>query len=277
MSGGDVRPGGGGLARASLSGLSPKAVVERETARLAGRVVLITGAESGIGRETALRAASEGADIAAVGLDSSALVTLVEQVRTMGGRASARPADVSDADNLTAAIDGLVGELGSLSVAHANAGILPPATSITDLDLDEWNRVLAVDLTGVMLTFRAAIPHFGPEGGLLLATGSSLALRPGTGLLAYAAAKAGVHVIARSLALELAPRGIRVNVIAPGLTETAMTRGVSGHIERQLEGVPLGQLVQARDVASFAVHLMADEASSVTGGVFSIDAGRSAV
>ncbi|MHB8670419.1 MAG: SDR family NAD(P)-dependent oxidoreductase [Acidimicrobiales bacterium] len=151
------------------------------------------------------------------------------------------------------------------------------AVSITDLDVDEWNRILAVDLTGVLLTFRAAIPHLRPEGGLLLATGSSLAVRPGIGLLAYVAAKAGVHAIARSLALELAPRGIRVNVIAPGLTDTPMTRGVAGHIESQLEGVPLGLLVDPGDVAALAVHLMTDEARSVTGSVFSIDGGRTAV
>jgi NAD(P)-dependent dehydrogenase (short-subunit alcohol dehydrogenase family) len=247
------------------------------TSRLAGRVVLITGATSGIGRETALRAAREGADIAAIGIDGRGLDSLVDEVKAIGRRAVARPADVSDAHALTAAIDELVTELGSLDVAHANAGILVQATSITDLDLDDWNRVLAVDLTGVLLTFRAAIPHFGPDGGVLLATGSSLAIRPGIGLLPYVAAKAGVHAIARSLALELAPRGIRVNVIAPGLTDTPMTRGVSGHIERQLHGVPLGQLVQASDVAALAVHLMTDEARSVTGSVFPIDAGRTAV
>src|SRR5436309_13979969 len=245
--------------------------------RLAGRVVLITGAASGIGRETALRAATEGADIAAIGLDRSGLDSLVDQVRATGRRAEARRVDVSDADALTAAIGDLVSELGSLSVAHANAGVLVQAASVTEPDLDEWNRVLAVDLTGVMLTFRAAIPHFGPNGGLLLATGSSLALRPGVGLLPYVAAKAGVHAIARSLALELAPRAIRVNVIAPGLTDTPMTRGVAGHIERQLQGVPLGQLVEAGDVAALAVHLMTDEARSVTGSVFSVDAGRTAV
>jgi NAD(P)-dependent dehydrogenase (short-subunit alcohol dehydrogenase family) len=245
--------------------------------RLAGRVVLITGAESGIGRETALRAAGEGADIAAVGLDSSGLDALVEQVKAMGRRAAARRADVSDADGLTAAVDELVSELGSLHVAHANAGILTQASTITDLDLDEWNRVLAVNLTGVVLTFRAAVPHFGAEGGLLLATGSSTALRPGIGLLPYVAAKAGVHAIARSLALELAPRGIRVNVIAPGLTETPMTRGIPGHIERGIEAVPLGQLVAASDIAALAVHLMTDEARSITGSVYSIDAGRAAV
>jgi len=245
--------------------------------RLAGQVVLITGAESGIGRETALRAASEGAAIAAIGLDTSGLDSLVEQVSAMGQRAAARSADVSEDQQLTAAVDGLVSELGMLSVAYANAGILMQATTVTDLDLDEWSRVLAVNLTGVMLTFRAAIPHFRTNGGLLLATGSSIALRPGIGLLAYAAAKAGVHTIARSLALELAPRHIRVNVIAPGLTETPMTSAIPGHIERGLQAVPLGEVVQASDVAALAVHLMTDEARSVTGSVFSIDAGRTAV
>jgi 3-oxoacyl-[acyl-carrier protein] reductase len=245
--------------------------------RLEGRVVLVTGAASGIGRETALRAAAEGADIAAIGLDGDALDALVAQVRARGRRAAARVADVSLVRELTAAVDGLARDLGPLSVAHANAGILVPPASITDLDLDDWNRVLAVDLTGVMLTFRAAIPHFGPEGGLLLATGSSLAVRPGTGLLPYVAAKAGVHALARSLALELAPQGIRVNVIAPGLTDTPMTRGVPGHIDRQLAGIPLGTLVEAGDVAALAVHLMTDEARSITGAMFSIDAGRTAV
>jgi len=252
-------------------------VADLKPSRLAGQVVLVTGAESGIGRETALRAAREGADIAAVGLDSSGLDSLVEQARAMGRRAAARPADVSDADALTGAIDELVNELGSLHVAHANAGILMQATTVTGLDLDEWNRVLAVNLTGVLLTFRAAVPHFGAEGGVLLATGSSTALRPGIGLLPYVAAKAGVHAIARSLALELAPRGIRVNVIAPGLTETPMTRGIPGHIERGLQAVPLGQLVQASDVAALAVHLMTDEARSITGSVFGIDGGRTAL
>ena len=252
-------------------------MADLKPSRLAGQVVLITGAESGIGRATALRAADEGADIAAVGLDDDGLDSLVEQVRALGRRAAARRADVSDADTLTTAVDELVSELGPLRVAHANAGILMQATTITDLDLEEWNRVLAVNLTGVLLTFCAAVRHFGAEGGLLLATGSSTALRPGVGLLPYVAAKAGVHVVVRSLALELAPRGIRVNVIAPGLTETPMTRGTPGHIERGLQAVPLGQLVQATDVAALAVHLMTDEARSVTGSVFTIDAGRTAV
>ena len=247
------------------------------SSRLADRVVLITGAESGIGRETALHAAREGAHIAAIGLDGHGLDALVEAVHAIGRRAGAVRADVSDAAELTGAVNDLADELGPLSVAFANAGTLTYRTTIAELDLDEWNRVLAVDLTGVLLTFRAALPRFGAGGGLMLASGSSLALRPGTGLLPYVAAKAGVHAIARSLALELAPQHIRVNVIAPGLADTPMTRSIEGHIERGLESVPLGRLVEVGDVASLAVHLMTDDASSVTGSVFSVDAGRTAV
>jgi NAD(P)-dependent dehydrogenase (short-subunit alcohol dehydrogenase family) len=245
--------------------------------KLADRVVLITGAESGIGREIAQRAAAEGAAIAAVGLDADALDSLRGDLEGDGRRVAVRTADVSDAAALTAAVDELARALGPFHVVHANAGILTPAASIGELDLDVWDRVLAVNLTGVLLTFRAAIPHLVPEGAVLLATGSSTAVRPGVGMLPYVAAKAGVHAIARSLALELAPRGIRVNVIAPGLTDTPMTRAIPGHIERGLEAVPQGALVAAYDVAALAVHLMSDDARSVTGSVFTIDAGRTAV
>jgi NAD(P)-dependent dehydrogenase (short-subunit alcohol dehydrogenase family) len=251
-------------------------MVDRVGSRLEGRVVLITGAESGIGRATALRAAADGAAIAGVGLDGARLESLVDDVVAAGGRAAARVADVADEGAITAAVDELAGELGGVHVAHANAGALTHATTLTELDLDEWHRVLSIDLTGVLLTFRAAVRHLG-NGGVLLATGSSLALRPGTGLLPYVAAKAGVHAIVRSLALELAPQGIRVNVVAPGLAETDMTRGVPGHIERQLPSVPLGRLVEVDDVAALAVHLMTDDAGSVTGSVFTVDAGRTAV
>jgi NAD(P)-dependent dehydrogenase (short-subunit alcohol dehydrogenase family) len=245
--------------------------------RLAGRVVLITGAGSGIGRETALLAAREGADVAAIGLHAEDLDALVAEVRATGCRAEARRADVSDEAAISDAVNSLAAALGPVSVAFANAGTLTHRSTVTDLDLDEWHRVLAVDLTGVLLTFRAALAHFDPHGGLLLASGSSLALRPGVGLLPYVAAKAGVHAMARSLALELVPRHIRVNVIAPGLVDTPMTRGVPGHIEAGLESVPLGRLVELHDVAALAVHLMSDDAGSVTGSVFTVDAGRTAV
>ncbi|HMK11854.1 MAG TPA: SDR family NAD(P)-dependent oxidoreductase, partial [Acidimicrobiales bacterium] len=173
--------------------------------RLSGRLVIVTGAASGIGRATSLRVASEGAVVGAIDIDEGGLASLEEEIASSGGpRGGTRCADVSDPEAITAAIGGLVDEVGTpLHAAFANAGTLTRRTTITDLDLDEWHRVLAVDLTGVLLTVRAAVPRFGPDGGSLLVCGSSLGIRPGVGLLPYVAAKAGVHVMARSLALEL--------------------------------------------------------------------------
>lgn len=257
--------------------MSTSQAPDRPGPALAGRVVLVTGAERGIGRATALRAASVGADIAALGLDRDGLESLVSEVQSSGRRAAARTTDVTDADAMRRSVDALVGDLGRLDVAHANAGVLTSPTTLADVDPDEWDRVLSVNLTGVLHTFRAAVPHFGDAGGLLLATGSSTAIRPVAGLLPYVAAKAGVHAIARSLAVELAPLHIRVNVVAPGLADTQMTREIPGHIERGLPGVPLGELVTADEVAALAVYLMTDDARSITGGVFTVDGGRSAV
>ena len=244
--------------------------------RLQDRNVLITGAESGIGRATALRAAREGAHIGAIGLDGPALETLVEVVQDLGRRCVARQADVTDERQIVEAVDDIAQKLGGLDVVHANAGIAMPATPVDELSRGEWDRVLAVNLTGVFLTLRAGVPHLRQHGGLLLVTGSSMAIRPGIGMLAYVAAKAGVHTLARSLALELAPESIRVNVLAPGLTETPLTLNLPGHIERGLTAVPLGEVVNAEDVAALAVHLMSDEARHITGSVFSIDGGRTA-
>jgi NAD(P)-dependent dehydrogenase (short-subunit alcohol dehydrogenase family) len=243
-------------------------------ARLAGHVVLVTGAESGIGRATARRAAAEGADIAAIGLDGTGLAALVDEIRATGRRAVSHVTDVTDPDAMDATVAEITRELGRLDVAHANAGVLIAATPFEELDLAEWHRVLTVNLTGVLHTFRAAVPAFGTDGGVLLATGSSAAIRPVPGILPYVAAKAGVHAIARSLAVELAPRSIRVNVIAPGVTDTAMTREIPGHVERGLPKVPLGRLVEPDEVAALAVYLMTDDARSITGSVLTIDGGR---
>jgi len=243
--------------------------------RLDGRVVLITGAASGIGRATALLAAAEGASLAVVDVDGERLSSTVEAVRRGGGQIAASAADVTDRGSLSGAIDSLASETGRFDGVFANAGILPAPAPVEQLDWEQWDRVLDVNLTGAFVTLVASLPHV-VEGGSLIVNGSSLAIRPRAQRLAYVAAKAGLHGAARALALELSPRRIRVNVLAPGLTDTPMVRRIPGHIESGLPDVPLGDVVPPEEVASLAVHLLSDDARHITGAVFSIDGGRTA-
>ena len=240
---------------------------------LAGRVVVITGAASGIGRATALLAAQEGASIGAIDVDAAGLQDVVDAVRRDGGHIAGRVTDVSVVPDLTASISSLAEELGSLQGVFANAGILPPPVPSQAIDWTEWRHVLDVNLTGAISTIVASLPHV-VDGGSLLVNGSSMAIRPREERLAYVAAKAGLHAAARALALELAPCHIRVNAIAPGLTDTPMVRRIPGHIESGLPSVPLGELVPAEEVAALAVHLLSDAAQHLTGAVVSVDGGR---
>lgn len=236
---------------------------------------MITGAGNGIGRATALLAAAQGASIAAIDVDANALDSTGEKVRGQGGHIAVRQADVADGPSLRASIASLAGELGSFDGVFANAAILPPPIPSEALDWDEWDRVLRTNLTGAVMTLVLALEHV-QDGASLIVNGSSMAIRPREQRLAYVAAKAGLHQAARALALEVAPRRIRVNVLAPGLTDTPMVRHIPGHIESGLPSVPLGELVPSQEVAAMAVHLLSDAARHVTGAVFTLDGGRTA-
>ena len=244
--------------------------------RLANKVFAITGAESGLGRAMALRAASEGAKVAVAGLDTQGLDETVASMSNFEGTGVAIPTDVTKPEQIVALVDGTVGEFGRLDGAIANAGAFNEWTSFQDWDLADWNRVLAVNLTGVFLTLQAAAKVLlaQGEGGSLLATGSSTAIRPAPNLLPYVSSKGGVHQMMRALAVELAPHKIRVNTIGPGMARTPPVENVDGYIDAGLKAIPMGEIVEPEEIAALVAFALSDEAPHMTGTLLKVDAGR---
>jgi 3-oxoacyl-[acyl-carrier protein] reductase len=234
--------------------------------RLDGRVALVTGAASGIGRATARRFAAEGARVVAADLDLAAAQETVADLDS----AVAVAADVCDAGDVKRMVATAVERFGGLDVLHNNAGLPQAATPLNDMARADWDRVIAVNLTAFFLAAQAAAPVM--QDGVMLVTASIAGRRPRPGMAAYVAAKAGVIGLARALALELAPR-IRVNVINPGPANTPMLEefGLSPDVG---EVLPLGRLIEPDDIAAAAVYLASDEARAVTGAVFNVDGGR---
>ena len=244
--------------------------------RLANKVFAITGAESGLGRAMALRAASEGAKITVAGLDEQGLEETVASMSNLEGTGIAIPTDVTDQATVNAMIDSTVAEFGRLDGAIANAGAFNEWTAFQDWDIVEWNGVIAVNLTGVFVTLQSAdkVLLSQGEGGSLLATGSSTEIRPGPSLLPYVSSKGGVHQMMRALAVELAPHKIRVNTIVPGMARTPPVESQVGYIDAGLQAVPMGEIVEPEEVAALVAFALSDEAPHMTGSLLKIDAGR---
>jgi len=265
-------------------------------ARFQGKVALVTGGASGMGAEASIRLAREGAAVAVVGLaDDKRGDDVVTQITDDGGQAIYVGADVSREADCAAAAQAAVDEFGRLDLCIAAAGILHARyvsgeVSEEDLAVDRtaghiinkpvefWEKVLAVNLTGVMLTNRAVARHMidQGDGGSIVNISSGAAKVPMPGSAEYSVSKTGVWMLTRCIALELAPHNIRVNTVAPGVIDTPMAMGLAQNEERRAafeRFVPLGRLGEAEDIAEASLFLLSDHASYITGQILHPDGG----
>ena len=264
--------------------------------RFEDRVALVTGGASGMGRETSLRLAREGAAVVVAGLaDDERGPETVALIEAEGGRAVYVGADVAREADCDAMAQAALDQFGRLDYCVAAAGILharyvsgeiapedqnPDRSTghLTNKPLEFWERVLAVNLTGVMLTNRAVAKRLiaQGEGGAIVNISSGAAKIPMHGSAEYSVSKAGVWMLTRCLALELAPHNIRVNTVAPGVIDTPMALAVSSDESRrqQLERtIPLGRLGEAEDIAEASLFLLSAQSDYMTGQIIHPDGG----
>lgn len=239
---------------------------------LAGRVAVITGGASGIGRATAELFVEEGARVVIADLADEAGEALAKQ---LGEAAVFQRCDVADAAQVQVLVDRAVSHFGGLHVMFNNAGIPGGARRpFLDDELADFERVMAVNLYGVMVGSQRAARHMAEHGGgSIINTTSIAALKPGAGAMCYRASKGGVIAFSKSIAIELGDFGIRVNCIAPGLIPTAMTNYDMAAVRHMLQ--PLQREGAPRDVANAALYLASERSAQVTGLVVNVDGGTS--
>lgn len=243
---------------------------------LDGKVIVVTGAESGIGKAIAEACAEQGASLVMAGLDEGRLAQAASALEALGRRAVAVPTDIRNAEAVGRLFSVALERFGRIDGVVANAGIIGVRKPAPELTLEDWRQVLEVNLTGTFLTVieAARILVRQGQGGSIIATGSSTALRPVPGLLPYAASKGGVHTLMQGLALELAAHRIRVNTLVPGTTATDATRAMPGYLEQVAQSLPMGEVVDAAELGRYAAFALSDQLPHLTGTHLKIDAGR---
>ena len=249
---------------------------------LDGRTALITGAGSGIGREAALTLAAEGAHVVVCDRDEESGRVTVEQVETAGGKAVLVLADVSDDDQMRAAVEAAVSHTGGLHILFNNAGIFPEGDgSPVETPLDIWDWVIDVNLKGVFLGCKYGIPAMlDSGGGSIINTASFVAVMgAATSQIAYTASKGGVLAMTREIAVEYARQGIRANALCPGPVRTPLLEEfLADPVQKakRLVHIPMGRLAEADELAKAVLYLASDASSYVTGTTFMVDGGITA-
>lgn len=244
-----------------------------------GRVALVTGGSSGIGQATAMGFAELGAHVAVADLDDVAGVATVEAIKERGGQAVYLRCDVADEASVEEAVARTVEKWGRLDVANNNAGISPDTGTTVDCARDLWDRIFAINSTGIWLCMKHELKVMQAAGaGAIVNTGSVSSLRAAPGIPAYVASKHAVVGLTRTAALENAGLGIRINVVCPGMIETPMlmNKADQGYFDVDEEvraAVPMNRLGKPSEIAEMVIWACSDKASYLTGAVLSVDGG----
>jgi NAD(P)-dependent dehydrogenase (short-subunit alcohol dehydrogenase family) len=250
--------------------------------RFNGKVAIVTGGGSGIGRATAVLLAAEGAKVTVADISAEAAASVAGNVRDAGGTARPHVLDVADPDAVAAMVADTVREFGGLDILHNNAAALDQNRldqDVATMDLATWERVLSVNLTGPMLGCRYAIPAMLERGGgAIVNTASAAAFYGSRTLLAYGTSKAGVVALTRYVATAYADRGIRCNAVAPGVvvardSQDALGGPMGDRLARYTVNHPIGRLGYPEDIAEAVAYLASDAAAFVTGEVLRVDGG----
>jgi 3-oxoacyl-[acyl-carrier protein] reductase len=248
---------------------------------LDGRVALVTGAARGIGAGVARRLAADGAAVAVLDLDEAAGKSTVDSITEQGGRALAISADVTNAEQVTEAVDRAVAEFGSLDILINNAGVTRD-NLLFKLTEQDWDTVIGVHLKGAFLASKAAQKHMVAQKYGKIVSLSSVSALGNRGQANYSAAKMGIQGFTRTLAIELGPFGINVNAVAPGFIVTEMTAATAERVgitadelaKRSADITPVRRVGQPADVANAIAFLVSDESSFITGQTIYVDGGR---
>jgi len=241
--------------------------------RVKDKVIIITGGAGGIGKETAKLLAKEGAKVVIFDINEDRLTEAKKEIEKYG-IVEAIKADVTDFKNVVDAVSKVYKKFGKIDVLINNAGITKDGF-LSKMDLEDWNKVIAVNLTGVFNTTKAVVPYMLERGeGNIISMSSVVGVYGNIGQTNYAASKAGIIGMTKTWAKELGRKGIRANAVAPGFIKTEMTAKVPEKvINIMIEKTPLGRMGEPKDVANLLLFLSSDESSFINGQVIGVDGG----
>tara|TARA_B100000470_G_scaffold47523_1_gene34985 strand:- start:1562 stop:2311 length:750 start_codon:yes stop_codon:yes gene_type:complete len=242
---------------------------------LNNKIAIVTGASQGIGKIIAFELAKSGAHVACISRNKKAIESIVDEITINGGQASSFPCDISDSDTLSEIITEIIKENSRIDILVNNAGITKDSL-LMRMSIEQWDDVINTNLKGAFHCTKAVVRYMMKNKfGRIINITSIVGLTGNAGQANYAASKAGLIGMTKSIAKEVASRGITANCIAPGWIETSMTDKLSGEVKNQfLSHIPVGRIGSPDDIANAVIFLASDEAGYITGQTITVDGGR---